>query len=261
MLKKAIKLVSALDPNYVEELLQRVTKILSKESRLALLPKNPLLFIGDTHGDLEATQGFLSRFWESPTTFVFLGDYVDRGPKQIENINLLYELKTQAPDRIILLRGNHEIPSINRRYGFASEISLKLPNMMEAYSRSFAELPLAAASSNYGIFAVHGGIAEELDTIDIIENLEFYLDPDNTFNGNEDILQINDNVVEGELPEEKYFDNAYLVIRGSSKTIRINTIELSWSQPSLIGESGVKEVKDELLPERRNRFKESYIFK
>jgi protein phosphatase len=164
-----MSLASRRDPRQAADLLDRVTAVLHKEPRVISLPTSPLLFIGDTHGDWDATQALLTRFWNSQTTFVFLGDYVDRGPYQVENINLLYELKCQAPKRLVLLRGNHETESVNRNYGFYEEVQEKLGNLNNAYTSSFAELPLAAVSARHGIFAVHGGLAETLDRVEEIE--------------------------------------------------------------------------------------------
>ena len=158
-------------PEWTEKLLSRVTKILSKEPQLITLPESPLVFIGDTHGDWEATKTILKRFWNSDATFVFLGDYVDRGPNQVENINLLFVLKCQAPERLVLLRGNHETRSINMRYGFYSVVQEKLGELTDVYARSFQELPIAAVSAEQGIFAVHGGVAEDLERIGEINGL------------------------------------------------------------------------------------------
>jgi len=161
-LKNAIQHASHCDKAHVVQLVEEVTKIFKKESRLMHLPEGPLLFVGDTHGDWTATQALLIKYWETSVTFVFLGDYVDRGPYQIENINLLYELKRQTPNRLILLRGNHEIPSVNYRYGFYFEVKEKLGGLNHEYSLSFAEMPLAAISIKNRIFAVHGGLPENL---------------------------------------------------------------------------------------------------
>jgi protein phosphatase len=162
----------------VLQVLSKAQLILHQEPSLATLPETDLLFIGDTHGDWDATQAILNKFWNTSTTLVFLGDYVDRGPHQLENINLLYTLKLQNPQKIVLLRGNHEIPSINRAYGFYHEIQQAYGDISQQYWSVFAEHPLAAVSYQQHVFAVHGGIPQGLSSIEEITKLPREVEPE-----------------------------------------------------------------------------------
>jgi serine/threonine protein phosphatase 1 len=66
--------------------------------------------IGDIHGDLEHLFRLLSTLPEldARDTLVFLGDYVDRGPKSAQVVEYVRTLPRRIPARIVALRGNHE---------------------------------------------------------------------------------------------------------------------------------------------------------
>ena len=49
--------------------------------------------------------------------FVFIGDYIDRGPDSRGVIEFLMRLQTQSSDKSIFLMGNHETLALSaRRY-------------------------------------------------------------------------------------------------------------------------------------------------
>ena len=67
-----------------------------------------VVFVGDTHGDLEASQKVIKDYLKPGNKIIFLGDYVDRGPKSKENLDFLLKTKTKYSNQIYLLQGNHE---------------------------------------------------------------------------------------------------------------------------------------------------------
>ena len=68
--------------------------------------------IGDIHGSLRKLQSLMvhcEKYADGrPTTFVFLGDYIDRGPQSAGVIDYLLDLQARRPEQVIALTGNHE---------------------------------------------------------------------------------------------------------------------------------------------------------
>lgn len=73
-----------------------------------------LYAIGDIHGCLDELNEMLVKIHEnrgdSPATIVFLGDYVDRGPKSAQVLDLVQSLVESSTDdlKYVAIRGNHE---------------------------------------------------------------------------------------------------------------------------------------------------------
>jgi serine/threonine-protein phosphatase PPG1 len=82
--------------------------------------------VGDVHGQFFDVLEIFKIGGELPhTSYLFLGDYVDRGAHSVETITLLCLLKLKYPNHLYLLRGNHELRAITQNYGFYMECQNK----------------------------------------------------------------------------------------------------------------------------------------
>lgn len=154
-----------------EDLFKEVREIFEREPRLLHLPsQGKVVFVGDTHGDLDASQEVIRRYLKKPYRIVFLGDYVDRGQYSKENILYLLHLKREHPDEIFLLAGNHEGYMVKELSpaNFWDSLSLK---EREIYGFLFSKFPLAITSQN-GILALHGGLPE-LNSLEEMNQIEW----------------------------------------------------------------------------------------
>ncbi|KAK8842631.1 hypothetical protein M9Y10_025490 [Tritrichomonas musculus] len=144
---------------------------LSEPSLLELEP--PVYICGDIHGQLyDLLRVFENGGMPPNATYLFLGDYVDRGDKSVEVICLLFALKLLYPKNIYLLRGNHESPEMTELFGFAEECKKKLSrSMWPTFLKVFDTLPIGAVvGSQY--FCIHGGLSPSLKTLDDVRQIK-----------------------------------------------------------------------------------------
>uniref|UniRef100_A0A6B2L7R6 Serine/threonine-protein phosphatase n=1 Tax=Arcella intermedia TaxID=1963864 RepID=A0A6B2L7R6_9EUKA len=133
--------------------------------------KDPAYVLGDLHGSYKDLEYFSQNLWTigidfTPSKYIFLGDYVDRGPHSLEVISHLFCLKVLFPKQVFLLRGNHEFEDINGKTGSFSFLNQCLSfGGLEGEGRLlwkwmnnvFEWMPIAGVLDNK-IFCCHGGL-------------------------------------------------------------------------------------------------------
>jgi predicted phosphodiesterase len=127
-----------------------------------------IIFVGDTHGDLEASQKVIKEFLKPGNKIVFLGDYVDRGPFSKENLDFLLEQKEKFPDQIFLLQGNHEGHRI-LKFSPAEFWESLTKKEYTTFSTIVENMGLALVAKN--VIALHGALPE-IEKIEDFEKIE-----------------------------------------------------------------------------------------
>ena len=180
----------------IDTLLGTVTNILKNQPKLIDMSA-PVYVFGDIHGNFGDLHYFMKQLLVfndpayTPYSFLFVGDYVDRGKWGPEVMAYLLAYKVLAPQDFHLLRGNHEDVVVNgdvEMYGNGSlrsqimqcfsptmgpDASSKLFNKMNSCFKYF---PISAVIDNK-IFATHGGIPRFLggsdDRLDVLRDPNF----------------------------------------------------------------------------------------
>lgn len=150
--------------NLIHEVCSRAKKIFLSESRIPRV-SSPCLVFGDTHGNLSDVLSYEKLFWKQlplmPHTFVFLGDYVDRGLQSVEVFLYMLSLKCLSATHVIMLRGNHETPGMHLQFTFREECVHKFgDDGKEMWDRLCAVMdcmPVAATIDDH-VFCCHGGV-------------------------------------------------------------------------------------------------------
>jgi len=157
------------------------------KGRLVTLPsEGEVLVLGDTHGDFHTFRNILkdAMFFHKvensrPYTLILLGDYVDRGPYQVELLYIILRMLQTYPENILLLRGNHEGPSDIkfRPNEFHGILQKRYPRhyheIQDNIQALFDQLYLAVHVPDRALF-VHAGIptkAKGLNAISYAHNL------------------------------------------------------------------------------------------
>nr|CDP26987.1 Putative Serine/threonine-protein phosphatase PP-X [Podospora anserina S mat+] len=123
-LDRAIAQLRACRPipeNDVRELCHKARELLIEEGNVVTV-NAPVTICGDIHGQFHDLMELFRVGGDVPdTNYLFMGDFVDRGFYSLESFLLLLCLKVRYPDRMTLIRGNHESRQITMVYGFYDE--------------------------------------------------------------------------------------------------------------------------------------------
>lgn len=160
-----------LNEGIIRTILRRVRPVLMSQPMLLRLSA-PLNICGDIHGQItDLVEIFKAGGMPPDTSYLFLGDYVDRGKYGTEVITVLLGLKVLYPDQIHILRGNHETDSICRIYGFFEEIKRRFHvRLFKEFTDVFNCLPIAALIDEVAL-CMHGGLSPQLRNLRQIEKI------------------------------------------------------------------------------------------
>lgn len=169
--------VKNFDPEKIIETFISGKEVLRKEPPFLVLTANKgeAVFVGDTHGDFSVTKYIAKKFLiKSETYLIFLGDYIDREPEPegaLYNLVYLCLLKITFPNRVFLLKGNHEAHYSVFCYPYEFDRILidifgsHVNKIHNSATELFKEMPLILKTEQ-GIIASHAGFPMRGQAVD-----------------------------------------------------------------------------------------------
>ncbi len=141
-------------------------------------PEGEAIVVGDVHGDLEGlvhvlgSSDFVGKaLGGEDVLLVFLGDYGDRGFYSPEVYYVTLRLKEMFPEKVVLMRGNHEGPEdlLAQPHDLPSHLSRKFsgewPKVYKKLRELFDHLQTAVLVEGQCIM-LHGGVPSKASTIE-----------------------------------------------------------------------------------------------
>jgi hypothetical protein len=181
-LKEIVAQSRKVEPDNFSSLIKNCISILRKEQKdkktnrdggrlLHLNHSGEAIIVGDIHGDLSSLtsilkdSAFLKKAQQNKDVhLIFLGDYGDRGPNSPEVYYIILKLKSLFPEKVVLLRGNHEGPKDMIPYPydlpkqFYSKFGIETgKKLLVELNKLFSRLYTSVIVKNRAIL-VHGGL-------------------------------------------------------------------------------------------------------
>ena len=147
-----------------------VVPTLVEQGRLIGLDSDrTIVFVGDTHGDIDATERIFERHLRPDRTIVFLGDAVDRGSDSEGNLGLILRTKLDRPTSVYFLMGNHEGWAV-APFSPADFWDRLEPGAERTVASALAHLPFAAWHPA-GVLGLHGALPD-LSSLTALESID-----------------------------------------------------------------------------------------
>mmetsp|Transcript_10887 Transcript_10887/g.14174 ORF Transcript_10887/g.14174 Transcript_10887/m.14174 type:complete len:305 (+) Transcript_10887:206-1120(+) len=170
---ETLKKGECIEEHDLKKLCNQVKELLVEESNVQPV-SSPVTVCGDIHGQFYDLLELFNTGGEVPaSSYIFMGDYVDRGHNSVETFQMLMCLKARWPEHMTLLRGNHESRQITQVYGFYDECMRKYGNAnpWKYCVDVFDHLNLAAIIDGK-VLCLHGGLSPEIRSIDQIRTID-----------------------------------------------------------------------------------------
>uniref|UniRef100_A0A914HK21 DNA-directed RNA polymerase n=1 Tax=Globodera rostochiensis TaxID=31243 RepID=A0A914HK21_GLORO len=168
----------------VEQVCLTTINLLKRQQTLVEITP-PVVVCGNIHGQFTDLERIFEAHGFPPNKkYLFLGDFVDRGPRSLQTALLLLLYNARYPESFYVLRGHHECSRANQVYGFYTEIQRRFgdtncEHIWMLFNQTFSWLPYVGLVGGR-ILCLHGGISPIMRSLDQLRTLRRgLLDPPN----------------------------------------------------------------------------------
>lgn len=193
-----------------------------------------LLVIGDVHGCYHTLVKLLDENWNPKNELLIqVGDLVNKGPNSAQCIRYWMELEGKHPEKVILLKGNHElkfIEGLRKKGELEGEENLKQNIKKEGLKRKqvrqwLKELPLKWENDH--ILITHAGIGKKVEDPYREEGVEGVLHNKGPLKCLDKLQVKGHSIVEGHKPVFNPSENTWYIDTGAWTKKYLSALRLS----------------------------------